>query len=102
MAVALSPALDDVVISWKSGGDKGGQQAPLVQGKLYLAYFLPSPASSLVTSESNASLSLLSTSELSVTINAYDIASEQTHEYEVLTKDMIVVTGLYNGNMIHN
>jgi len=70
---------------------------PLVQGKRYLAYFLSSSASS----ESDASSSLVSTSELSVTINAYDIASNQTHEYEVLTEDMIEVTDQYNGNMIH-
>lgn len=100
MDVSMSPVLDDAKIEW----GVEGQQAPyitppLLQGKRYIAYFLyeGSSASDSLNNFNN----LLVTSDIFVSVTAYDITTNKKYVFDAMTKDMIMLRGSYSDNMIH-
>uniref|UniRef100_A0A7S1BSN3 VIT domain-containing protein n=1 Tax=Corethron hystrix TaxID=216773 RepID=A0A7S1BSN3_9STRA len=100
MDVSMSPVLDDAEIEW----GVEGQQAPyitppLLQGKRYIAYFLyeGSSASDSLNNFNN----LLVTSDIFVSVTAYDITTNKKYVFDAMTKDMIMLRGSYSDNMIH-
>lgn len=105
MAVALSPVLDNAVVDWGLSGEQAPYiTPPLLLGKRYIAYFLAdgTKSSELGTgSVNNTDVFFETKSDLSVKITAYGGTSNVKYEFEVMSEDMIVVSGLYSGNMIH-